>query len=59
MRRAAHRSRRAFSLLEMLIALAITSLLLTACLAALDTTFKSYKMTRHYWRGGSYGIHLG
>lgn len=37
--------RRAFSLVEMLIALTITSTLLTAALAALDASFKSYKFT--------------
>ncbi len=36
---------RAFSLVEMLIALAITATLLTATMAALDTSFKSYKVT--------------
>lgn len=36
---------RGFSLIEMLVALAITSALLTAALVALDTAFKSYKMT--------------
>jgi len=35
---------RAFSLIEMLIALAITATLLTASLAALDSSFKSYKL---------------
>lgn len=38
-------ARRAFSIAEMLIALAITSALLTATLAALDASFKSYKVT--------------
>lgn len=37
--------RRAFSLIEMLVALTITSTLLTAALAALDASFKSYKFT--------------
>ncbi len=37
--------RRAFSLVEVLIALTITATLLTATLAALDTSFKSYKHT--------------
>src|SRR5690606_4327448 len=37
--------RRGFSLIEMLVALAITSALLSASLAALDTSFKSYQMT--------------
>jgi len=38
-------SRRAFSLAEVLISLAITGTLLTASLAALDASFKSYKLT--------------
>lgn len=37
--------RRAFSMVEMLIALTISSLLLTACLVALDSTFKFYEHT--------------
>jgi prepilin-type N-terminal cleavage/methylation domain-containing protein len=37
--------RRAFSVVEMLIALMISSLLLTACLVALDSSFKSYQTT--------------
>lgn len=37
--------RPAFSIIEMLIALVITSTLLTATLAALDASFKSYKVT--------------
>ena len=37
--------RRAFSVVEMLIALTISSLLLTACLVALDSSFKSYETT--------------
>lgn len=37
--------RRAFSVVEMLIALMISSLLLTACLVALDSSFKSYEST--------------
>ncbi|MFG0286388.1 MAG: type II secretion system protein [Phycisphaerales bacterium JB039] len=46
MRFAISRTRaRAFSLIEMLVALAITSALLSASLAALDTSFKSYQMT--------------
>jgi len=36
---------RGFSIAEMLIALAITATLLTATLAALDASFKSYKVT--------------
>jgi prepilin-type N-terminal cleavage/methylation domain-containing protein len=36
---------RGFSLVEMLIALAITAALLTASLTALDASFKSYKVT--------------
>ena len=38
-------SRRGFSLIEMLVALAITASLLAASLVALDTSFKGYKMT--------------
>jgi prepilin-type N-terminal cleavage/methylation domain-containing protein len=37
--------RRAFSLIEVLIALTITATLLTATMAALDSSFKSYKIT--------------
>lgn len=37
--------RRAFSMIEMLIALTITATLLTATLAALDASFKSYQAT--------------
>ncbi|MCC6426471.1 MAG: prepilin-type N-terminal cleavage/methylation domain-containing protein [Phycisphaerales bacterium] len=37
--------RRAFSLIEMLVALTITATLLTASLAALDASFKAYKHT--------------
>lgn len=37
--------RRGFSIVEMLIALMISSLLLTACLVALDSSFKSYEST--------------
>jgi len=43
--RRAAAARPAFSIVEMLIALAITSALLTASLAALDASFKSYKVT--------------
>jgi prepilin-type N-terminal cleavage/methylation domain-containing protein len=39
------RSRRAFSLIEVLVALAIMGTLLTAAMTALDTSFKSYKVT--------------
>lgn len=39
------RNRRAFSLVEVLVALTITGTLLTATLAALDTSYKSYKLT--------------
>lgn len=39
------RARRAFSLVEILIALTISATLLTATLAALDASFKSYKHT--------------
>lgn len=38
-------ARRGFSIIELLIALVITSTLLTATLAALDASFKSYKVT--------------
>jgi prepilin-type N-terminal cleavage/methylation domain-containing protein len=38
-------SRAGFSLIEMLVALTITSLLLTAALVALDSSFKGYKVT--------------
>src|SRR5205814_3428652 len=38
-------SRRAFSMIEMLIAFTISALLLTACLVALDSSFKSYEAT--------------
>jgi prepilin-type N-terminal cleavage/methylation domain-containing protein len=41
----AQRRPRAFSLIEMLVALAITAALLSASLAALDTSFKSYQVT--------------
>ena len=37
--------RRAFSMVEMLIALTISTLLLSACLVALDTSFKAYEAT--------------
>lgn len=37
--------RRGFSIIEMLVALAISATLLTATLAALDASFKSYKST--------------
>lgn len=39
------RARRAFSLIEMLVAMTITATLLTASLAALDASFKAYKHT--------------
>ncbi len=39
------RSRRAFSMVELLIALTISSMLLSACLVALDGSFKSYERT--------------
>ena len=39
------RIRRAFSMVEMLIALTVSSLLLTACLVALDSMFKFYETT--------------
>lgn len=37
--------RRAFSMIELLIAFTISSLLLTACLVALDGSFKAYEVT--------------
>ncbi|MEX2218447.1 MAG: prepilin-type N-terminal cleavage/methylation domain-containing protein [Phycisphaerales bacterium] len=37
--------RRAFSMIEMLIAFLISSLLLSACLVALDSSFKAYEVT--------------
>lgn len=43
--RSARRARPGFSLVEMLIALAISAALLTASLAALDASFRSYKVT--------------
>lgn len=43
--RSAHGARPGFSLVEMLIALAISAALLTASLAALDASFRSYKVT--------------
>ncbi len=39
------RTRRGFSLIEMLVSLTITGTLLTAALSALDASFKSYKFT--------------
>jgi prepilin-type N-terminal cleavage/methylation domain-containing protein len=39
------RGRRGFSIVEMLVALSISAMLLTAMLTALDTAWKSYKMT--------------
>ncbi len=39
------RSRRGFSIVEMLIALTISAMLLTATLAALDASWRSYKIT--------------
>ena len=44
--RTARRARRGgFSLVEVLVALAITATMLTAAMTALDTSFKSYKVT--------------
>lgn len=37
--------RRGFSMVEMLIALTVSTLLLSACLVALDSSFKSYEVT--------------
>lgn len=45
MRKAVKEVRRGFSMVELLIALAITSTLLTATMAALDASFKGYKAT--------------
>lgn len=39
------RTRRAFSIIELLVALTISSMLLTATLAALTASFRSYKVT--------------
>lgn len=44
-RRAAAAARRGFSVIEMLIALTISSLLLSACLVSLDGSFKAYEVT--------------
>jgi prepilin-type N-terminal cleavage/methylation domain-containing protein len=44
-KRVRRRARGGFSLIEVLVALAITATLLTAAMAALDTSFKSYKVT--------------
>ncbi|MCC6661673.1 MAG: prepilin-type N-terminal cleavage/methylation domain-containing protein [Phycisphaerales bacterium] len=38
-------SRRGFSLVELLIALTISAMLLTACMVALDASFKAYEVT--------------
>lgn len=38
-------TRRGFSMVELLIALTISSILLTACLVALDSSFKAYEVT--------------
>jgi prepilin-type N-terminal cleavage/methylation domain-containing protein len=43
--RSRFRSRRGFSLVEMLIALAIAAMLMTATLGALDASWRSYKVT--------------
>jgi prepilin-type N-terminal cleavage/methylation domain-containing protein len=42
---AAAGARRAFSMVELLIAILVSSLMLTACLVALDSSFKSYEHT--------------
>lgn len=39
------RARRAFSMVEVLVALVISSLVMTAAITALDTSFKAYKVT--------------
>lgn len=45
MKRTTRRTRPAFSIAELLVALMISSLLLTATLSALDASFRSYKAT--------------
>lgn len=45
MRRAYDTTRRGFSMIEVLISLTITATLLTATMAALNTSFKSYQVT--------------
>ncbi|MCA9275858.1 MAG: prepilin-type N-terminal cleavage/methylation domain-containing protein [Phycisphaerales bacterium] len=45
MRRARKTTRRGFSMIEVLISLTITATLLTATMAALNTSFKSYQVT--------------
>ena len=40
-----NRARRAFSMVELLIALTISAMLLTACMVALDASFKAYETT--------------
>lgn len=45
MRRARNTARRGFSMIEVLISLSITATLLTATMAALNTSFKSYQVT--------------
>ena len=45
MRRARNTTRRGFSMIEVLISLSITATLLTATMAALNTSFKSYQVT--------------
>jgi hypothetical protein len=44
-RRRAAAARRAFSMVELMIAFTISTLMLAACLVALDSTFKSYEHT--------------
>ena len=43
--RPARGARRAFSMVELMISFTISTLMLTACLVALDSTFKSYEHT--------------
>lgn len=43
--RTSRTARRAFSMVELLIALTVSALLMTACLVALDRSFKSYEAT--------------
>lgn len=45
MQRVRHTPRRGFSMIEVLISLTITATLLTATMAALNTSFKSYQVT--------------
>lgn len=55
MTRPTHRRRHGFSLVEVLIALAITSTLLTATLVALDASFRAYQSTTEEVSSNSIG----